>query len=389
VDLEPAERVQDASRNAAGVSVIIDNYNHGRFLCAAIDSALSQPYPDTEVIVVDDGSTDDSRELIARYGNRIVAVLKDNGGQGSALNAGFRASRGDVVVFLDADDVLLPGAIETIVPRFADVDVVKAHWSMPIIDAAGERTGGVEEPELTGGDFREDVRREGPLSDATLPSAPTSGNAWSRRFLERVMPMPEAAYIINADTYLFGLAPAFGRIVLLEQPQSLYRLHESNNRSTLNFAEMLALERLSIDTLQPIVAKAYRDAGVEVNLDKWRTGSWWGRVGRAVEAIVEVVPERACFLLADQDAWATEADFFGRRRVSFPERDGEYAGVPEDDAAAIAELERWRERGAVAIFFAWDAHWWLEHFDSFAQHLHDCYHCLRRDELLIVFDLHR
>jgi glycosyltransferase involved in cell wall biosynthesis len=60
----------------------------------------------TEVIVVDDGSTDDSRRIISGYGDRVTPVFKENGGQASAFNAGFAASRGDVIIFLDADDYL-------------------------------------------------------------------------------------------------------------------------------------------------------------------------------------------------------------------------------------------------------------------------------------------
>lgn len=372
---------------AARASVIVNNYNYGRFLGDAIDGALAQTYPDTEVIVVDDGSTDDSRAVITRYGSQVVPVLKENGGQGSALNAGFAVSRGEVVVFLDADDVLLPGAIAAVMPYFRPIDVAKVQWTMPIIDAAGRRSGHFEEPELNAGDFREAVRLEGPLSDATLPSAPTSGNAWSRRFLTRVMPMPEDPYKRGADTYLFGLAPAFGRIVLLEHPQSLYRLHDSNRHSARTFAETLDLARLDLDILPPIAAQPYREAGVEIDLNEWRRRSWWGRVDRAVEAIIELIPEGERFLLADQDAWGTDSDFFGRRRVPFTEHGGEYNGIPDGDGAAIEEVERWRVEGALALVFAWPAHWWLEYFGSFAHHLESQYRCLRRDELLTVFDL--
>src|SRR5215217_1250210 len=90
------------------VSVVVNNYNYGRFLGEAIDSALAQTYPRTEVVVVDDGSTDDSCSVIAGYDGRVVPVLKENGGQASAFNAGFAASRGDIVIFLDADDYLFP-----------------------------------------------------------------------------------------------------------------------------------------------------------------------------------------------------------------------------------------------------------------------------------------
>src|SRR5687768_5094018 len=104
------------------VSIIIDNFNYGRFLAEAIDSALAQTHGETEVIVVDDGSTDDSRAIIARYGERVRSVLKENGGQASALNAGYRISRGEVVLFLDSDDVLFPGALANAVERLRDED---------------------------------------------------------------------------------------------------------------------------------------------------------------------------------------------------------------------------------------------------------------------------
>src|SRR5437879_9367021 len=114
--------------NARLASIIINNYNYRRFLREAVDSALNQTYRNTEVIVVDDGSTDGSPEIIASYGDRIVPVLKKNGGQNSALNAGFSLSRGDVILLLDSDAVLLPTAIAAALEAFADPAVGKGHW---------------------------------------------------------------------------------------------------------------------------------------------------------------------------------------------------------------------------------------------------------------------
>ena len=90
------------------VSIIINNYNYGRFLGKAIDSALKQTYAYTEIVVVDDGSTDNSRKVIASYGNQIIPVFKQNGGQGSAFNAGFKICNGDAICFLDSDDFFIP-----------------------------------------------------------------------------------------------------------------------------------------------------------------------------------------------------------------------------------------------------------------------------------------
>jgi glycosyltransferase involved in cell wall biosynthesis len=117
------------------VSIIINNYNYGRFLKEAIDSTLNQSYPKTEVIVVDDGSTDNSRQIIANYGQRIIPVLKHNGGQASALNAGFAHSHGEVVIFLDADDILLPETVQRVVDIFqGNPDIARVQYRLEIMD---------------------------------------------------------------------------------------------------------------------------------------------------------------------------------------------------------------------------------------------------------------
>src|SRR3990172_4791472 len=127
------------------VSIIIDNYNYGRFLRDAIDSALRQTCRDVEVIVVDDGSTDDSRDIIRGYGDRITPILKANGGQASALNAGLARSRGDVVIFLDADDVLAPGIARRVSEVFAaNRDAAKVQYRMEVIDVQSQRTGTIK-----------------------------------------------------------------------------------------------------------------------------------------------------------------------------------------------------------------------------------------------------
>src|SRR3989454_11778074 len=122
--------------NARLASIIVNNYNYGRFLREAVDSALNQTYRNTEVIVVDDGSTDGSPDIIAGYGDRIVPVLKQNGGQNSALNAGFSLSRGDVILFPDSGDVLLPTAVEAGLEAVSQPERVKCRWAEVAVDDA-------------------------------------------------------------------------------------------------------------------------------------------------------------------------------------------------------------------------------------------------------------
>ena len=90
------------------VSVLINNFNYCNYLSRAIDSALSQTYAPIEIIIVDDGSTDQSRQVIAGYRSKIVSILKENGGQASAFNAAVAHSKGSILCFLDLDDRFYP-----------------------------------------------------------------------------------------------------------------------------------------------------------------------------------------------------------------------------------------------------------------------------------------
>ncbi|MCS6846140.1 MAG: glycosyltransferase [Anaerolineae bacterium] len=88
------------------VSIIIPTYNYGHGVAEAIDCALGQTYPHVEVIVVDDGSSDNTRNVLAKYGNRIKAIHKTNGGVSTARNVGFEVSQGEYLLFLDSDDLI-------------------------------------------------------------------------------------------------------------------------------------------------------------------------------------------------------------------------------------------------------------------------------------------
>lgn len=125
-------------RDGPTVSIVIPAYNYARYLPQAIDSVLAQTYPAHELIVVDDGSTDDSREVLARYGSRIRVIHQENQGVSVASNAGAAVATGELLAFLDADDYWLRHKLERQVGRFlSEPGLGLVHCGMEEVDPDG------------------------------------------------------------------------------------------------------------------------------------------------------------------------------------------------------------------------------------------------------------
>jgi glycosyltransferase involved in cell wall biosynthesis len=214
-----------AAARGIRATIIINNYNYGRFLAAAIESALNQTYANTEIVVVDDGSTDDSRQVIAGYGDRVRPVLKANGGQASAFNAGFAASTGDVICMLDADDLFHPNKVEQIAGTFRSHPEIR--WVFHPVCRAYEDGREEPTPQLLNTIYT-DIRE--PALRGKLPGPPgpvTSGIAMSRPLLDRILPIPESIRI-TADNYLIFLALALELGIYLNEVLAIQRIHGSN-----------------------------------------------------------------------------------------------------------------------------------------------------------------
>jgi glycosyltransferase involved in cell wall biosynthesis len=207
------------------ITAIIDNYNQAGFLAQAIESALGQTRPCAEIIVVDDGSTDGSREIIRSFGDRVKVIVKENGGQASALNAGYAQAQGKFVAFLDADDIWFARKIETIeAAATANPDASMIYHRHRRLDVHGETSWLARPRGLWQGSISTQVSRLG----GAWACAPTSGTCFARSFLDRVMPIPREEFRISADAYLCQLAPFFGRIVACGEPLMGYRIHGGN-----------------------------------------------------------------------------------------------------------------------------------------------------------------
>jgi GT2 family glycosyltransferase len=208
------------------VSVLIDAYNYGRFIEQAIESVLTQDFAmeQVEILVVDDGSTDDTAERVKKYGAAIRYLRKENGGQASAFNLGFAEARGELVLTLDADDYFLPGKVRRVVEEFEKHPEVGTIYHRLV--ELEERSGKVREARfafhpMSGflPDDREKLLR--------FSAHQTSSLAFRRPMLERVMPMPETMRI-SADAFIELLAVLLAPVLAIDEALAVYRVHGEN-----------------------------------------------------------------------------------------------------------------------------------------------------------------
>lgn len=238
-------------------TIVVTNYNYERFLAEAVESALNQTLP-CRVIVVDDGSTDGSGTVLTELETRfpqLTVIRNSNGGQASAMNAGWKQTSTPYVLFLDADDRLMSNAVETIVDRFESTpDADRCLFRLSWIDGAGKAIAGgfpADGQPLPAGDLRTRVLN----NPDDIPWQPTSGNAFRSAAIAGFMPIPEPPYRISADHYLSNLSALTGPIATVEHALGEYRVHGTNadHRSGFDLARARSiLERTDVTRSQLI-----------------------------------------------------------------------------------------------------------------------------------------
>lgn len=234
------------------VSIVIVNYNYARFLRQAIDSALAQTYSNTEVVVVDDGSTDDSSQIIRAYGDRIIPILKSNTGQASCYFCGLAASRGDLVLYLDADDFLHPNCLSEVKANWKE-GCVKVHYYLGVVDENGALMNAVIPSGRLG-------RGTNPLKMMRLFGAycspPASGNVYSRDFLSKILPMQNESQLWRggADSVTIFAAPYFGTIATIPRILGFYRRHANASGGVMStFQPETCLQKLEIENQKDLL----------------------------------------------------------------------------------------------------------------------------------------
>ncbi len=205
-------------------TVLIDTYNYGEFIEEAVSSVLAQDFPAAlrEILVVDDGSTDDTRRRLQKYRSEILYLRKPNGGQASAFNFGFEHARGEVIALLDADDIWLPEKLGRVYEEF------KRHPGAGMVYHRTHLWSGSE-------DISEDgyfIPVSGNVTESKrallqYPMVGTSCLAFRREALPKLLPVPESLRF-QADAYLTVLIIFVAPVAAVTECLGKYRRHGAN-----------------------------------------------------------------------------------------------------------------------------------------------------------------
>jgi glycosyltransferase involved in cell wall biosynthesis len=214
-------------RNPA-VTVLIDTFNHERFIEEAIASVLEQDFPasETEILVIDDGSTDGTPKIVGKFAPRVRYLRKENGGQASAFNCGIPQAQGEVIAFLDGDDWWAKQKLST---------VVEVLSSRPEIGVVGH---GIYDADTGTGEMNAVVPKEpGDIDLHTRAGAAffrhmmcffgTSRVTIRKQVALRTLPIPQEL-VIEADEFMSVMSAAYSKAFLIPDPLTFYRLHSGN-----------------------------------------------------------------------------------------------------------------------------------------------------------------
>lgn len=343
------------------VSIVVTNYNYASFLGECLRSVSNQTYEKVELIVVDDGSTDNSREIIHSFEGSAKVLFKENGGMVSAVNAAFPLIEGEIICFLDADDALFPNAVQTFVQAFRETSVVEVDWPLKVVDEVGIHTGKI---------------------------AQKAGHAWARWALEMVFPLPKPEKRYGIDGFLWTILPLVGEVRELDEPLGIYRWHSRNWFANRPLEERVRIGVEEFDFYFQELENWSRRLEIPCDLEKARGNSWFHMLAQALEDLEKEVPQGSTMVLVDEDHWCAGPQWAGRKVLPFLEREGKFWGLPENDQVAVRELERMMVQGARYVVFSWSTFWWLDYYKGLASFLERNSSKIVTTERVKVFHLH-
>jgi len=215
------------------VSVLISNYNYGKYLDYCIQSVLSQTYANVEIIVYDDGSTDNSLDILQQYENQVQIIARPNLGRGqcfnqiNAVNSAFAASNGEIICLLDSDDAFLPQKIVSVVAEFKkNTETMLVQHRIEEIDNQNNRVSVLHNEVFQRIDHLKAVYFTGRLDYYYMP---TSALSFRRKYLDHLMPILEDQYDkVVLDIRLTRPVIFYGNVRNVDLTLGQYRLHATS-----------------------------------------------------------------------------------------------------------------------------------------------------------------
>jgi glycosyltransferase involved in cell wall biosynthesis len=208
------------------VSIVIPAYNHARYLSEAIDSVLNQDYPNVELIVLNDGSTDETAEILRGYGDRFFWESHKNMGQANTLNKGWRMAKGEILAYLSADDIVFPKAVSTCVACLqANADAVLCYPDFDLIDPESRVVRHIVAPEYS---YKEMVTK--------FISAPSAGAFFRRSAYAKAGEWDPV--LRHSPDYEYWLRLGLhGRFIHVRANLAAFRVHEGSQSFAQTTAE--------------------------------------------------------------------------------------------------------------------------------------------------------
>lgn len=279
------------------ISIIIPSYNYARYLSQAIDSALGQTYPKIEVIVVDNTSADNSIEVLQSYGDRVRWFQQPNQGVSGSRNRGIKESRGELIAFMDADDVWLPEKLARQMEMLSNPRVGMVYCGLQYIDADGKPL----EKNLSG--LRGQVLKS--LALLQPPGVPATGSAaLIRRECFDKVGLFDRELSISADWDMWRRIACHYEIEIVREPLVLYRQHGSAMHLKIDVFEHDMLHAFSSMFADPAAAEVHPlRRQCYANLYSMLSGSYfyaghWGKTIKYALRSVFAWPPKLAYLLS-------------------------------------------------------------------------------------------
>jgi len=289
------------------VSVLIDTYNHERFIEEAVTSVLEQDFPaaEREILVVDDGSTDRTPDILSKFASQIRIFQKPNGGQASAFNLGIPQCRGEIVAFLDGDDWWVPQKLSR---------VVQAMTEDPSVGIVGH---GIIHVQRDGSEIVETLLEACCIQGSTMAGAflfrrraaflGTSRMTIRADVLRRIGPVPTEIQI-QADEYLFTLASVLMSVRILPDALTFYRMHAENRFQLDHYdGQKLRRKQKSLATLAKALLQRLEELGNEA------------QVSRALVAYTQASADQLRLALDGGWPWETAKTEWNLYRIVHPD----------------------------------------------------------------------